>query len=88
MIFRHLLRFWGVSGDFWQALWNRVLNVVGEDAFTLWVYGPITIIVSIYWSVGMIFTLLDIFNRPSVIMKYKVQPGINEPVGTENLLQV
>jgi hypothetical protein len=36
---RHLQRFWGVSGNIWQALWDRLLDVIGEDLFTLWVYG-------------------------------------------------
>lgn len=36
---RHLQRFWGASGDFWQALWDRLLDVTGEDPFTFWVYG-------------------------------------------------
>lgn len=73
---------------FRQALWNRILDVVGEDAFTLWVYGPVVVPVSVFWSLGMIFTLLDIFNKPSGIMKYKVQPGMNEPVDIRKLLKV
>ena len=36
---RHLQRFWGASGDFWQAQWDRLLDVIGEDSFTFWVYG-------------------------------------------------
>jgi len=36
---RHLQRFWGASGDFWQAQWDRLLDVIGEDPFTFWVYG-------------------------------------------------
>ncbi|CAG2069152.1 unnamed protein product, partial [Timema podura] len=34
----HLQRFWGASGDFWQALWDRFLDTVGEDPITLWIY--------------------------------------------------
>lgn len=36
---RHLQRFWGASGDFWQAGWDRILDTVGEDPVTFWVYG-------------------------------------------------
>jgi hypothetical protein len=36
---RHLQKFWGASGDFWQSLWDRLLDVTGEDPFTFWVYG-------------------------------------------------
>jgi len=27
------------SGDFWKAQWGRLLDVIGEDSFTLYVYG-------------------------------------------------
>jgi hypothetical protein len=36
---RHLQRFWGASGDFWQAEWGRLLDVIEEDSFTFWMYG-------------------------------------------------
>lgn len=37
--FRHLQRFWGASGDFWQAQWDKILDRFGDDPVTLWVYG-------------------------------------------------
>jgi hypothetical protein len=40
---RHLQRFWGASGDFWQAQWDRLLDVIGEDSFTFWVYGKLNL---------------------------------------------
>ncbi|KAF2881730.1 hypothetical protein ILUMI_24427 [Ignelater luminosus] len=83
-----ILWFWTLFGNSWQGLWNTLLDVVEEDPITLWAYVPIAVIVCVYWSVGMVFTLLDIFNRPLAIMKYKVQPGMNEPVDTESLLKV
>lgn len=43
----HLQRFWGASGDFWQALWDQLLDVVGEDFTVLWVYGNKQIIVAV-----------------------------------------
>lgn len=36
---RHLQRLWGASGDFWQSLWDKVLNQIGDDEFTVYVYG-------------------------------------------------
>jgi hypothetical protein len=36
---RHLQRFWGASGNFCQAQWDGLLDVIGEDLFTFWVYG-------------------------------------------------
>lgn len=26
---RHLQRFWGASGDFWQAQWDKILDITG-----------------------------------------------------------
>lgn len=34
----HLQRFWGASGNFWQALWDSFLDDAGEDFTVLWVY--------------------------------------------------
>jgi len=36
---RLLQRFWGDSSDFWQTQWDRLLDVIGDDPFTLFVYG-------------------------------------------------
>lgn len=36
---RHLQRFWGASGDFWQAQWDKILDKLGDDPVTLWVHG-------------------------------------------------
>lgn len=38
---RHLQRFWGASGDFWQAQWDKILDKFGDDPVTLWVYGKL-----------------------------------------------
>uniref|UniRef100_A0A1B6C9F4 Fatty acid hydroxylase domain-containing protein n=2 Tax=Clastoptera arizonana TaxID=38151 RepID=A0A1B6C9F4_9HEMI len=84
----HLQRFWGASGDFWQAGWDQILDKVGEDPATFWIYGTIILTMSVYWFFGSIYTILDIVNKPSALRRYKIQPGTNEPVETSRLLQV
>lgn len=84
----HLQRFWGASGDFWQSLWDRLLDVTGEDPFTFWVYGTPILTIAVYWTFGGIYTLLDITNKPAILRKYKIQPGTNEPVDPKRLMQV
>ena len=42
----------------------------------------------LYWGVGSIYILMDYFNLPKWIRKYKVQPGTNEPVDTKRLISV
>ena len=42
----------------------------------------------LYWLVGSIYMFMDITNWPRWIRKYKVQPGINEPVDKKRLFTV
>ncbi|XP_046748628.1 fatty acid hydroxylase domain-containing protein 2 isoform X1 [Diprion similis] len=84
----HLQRFWGASGDFWQAQWDKILDTIGEDPVNLWVFGSMGLTLVVYWLVGGIYTLLDITNRPAALRRYKIQPGTNEPVDTRELCKV
>ncbi|XP_057665508.1 fatty acid hydroxylase domain-containing protein 2 isoform X2 [Diorhabda carinulata] len=84
----HCQRFWGASGDFWQAQWNKFLDIAGEDPFNLWVYGSLLITFGVYWLFGGIYTFMDVTNLPSVIRRYKIQPGTNEPVDNKKLMHV
>ncbi|XP_071857580.1 fatty acid hydroxylase domain-containing protein 2 isoform X3 [Bombus fervidus] len=84
----HLERFWGASGDFWQAQWDTILDTLGDDPLTLWVHGSLGLMFFVYWFFGGIYTILDITNRPAVLRKYKIQPGTNEPVDTRELCKV
>ena len=44
--------------------------------------------VAVYWLVGGIYTLLDVLNKPASLRRYKIQPGTNEPVDMNRLMQV
>jgi len=78
-------RHWGKSEDIWQARWDSLLDIIGDDPFTLWVIVPNLLIFVIFWTVGGFYTFLDVFNRPAFLRKYKVQPGSNEPVDISKL---
>ncbi|KAL0120260.1 hypothetical protein PUN28_008135 [Cardiocondyla obscurior] len=84
----HLQRFWGASGDFWQAQWDKILDKFGDDPVTLWVYGSLMLTFAVYWIVGGIYTILDITNWPVALRRYKIQPGTNEPVDKRELCKV
>ncbi|XP_026468974.1 fatty acid hydroxylase domain-containing protein 2 isoform X2 [Ctenocephalides felis] len=84
----HLQRFWGASGDFWQSRWERVLDVAGDDPFYFWVVYSTALTIVVYWSVGSIYTFLDVTNKPASLRKYKIQPGTNEPVDMKRLMKV
>nr|XP_018915402.1 PREDICTED: fatty acid hydroxylase domain-containing protein 2 [Bemisia tabaci] len=84
----HFQKFWGASGNFWQSGWDKILDHFGEDPFTYWYYGSLFVTVGVYWFIGGIYTLLDVFNRPNSLRCYKVQPGTNEPVDLKRILMV
>lgn len=84
----HCQRFWGASADFWQASWDQILDTMGEDPYMLWVYGTLAVNIAVYWMVGALYTIWDVTNKPGAIMRYKIQPGMNEPVNTKRLLKV
>ncbi|XP_046394002.1 fatty acid hydroxylase domain-containing protein 2 isoform X2 [Ischnura elegans] len=84
----HLQRFWGASGDFWQAQWDKLLDLIGDDYVTVYVFGSTFIAFFVYWFVGGIYTLLDLTNKPAALRRYKIQPGTNEPVDNKRLMKV
>ncbi|XP_053948541.1 fatty acid hydroxylase domain-containing protein 2 [Anastrepha ludens] len=84
----HLQSFWGASGDFWQAQWDKFIDKTGDDPMMLWVVGSTIFTMIVYWLVGGIYTFMDLTNRPAFLRKYKIQPGTNEPVESERLMKV
>ncbi|XP_013101107.2 fatty acid hydroxylase domain-containing protein 2 [Stomoxys calcitrans] len=84
----HLQSFWGASGDFWQAQWDKFIDITGDDPFMFWVFGTNIFTMLVYWLVGGIYTFMDITNCPAFLRKYKIQPGTNEPVERAKLLKV
>ncbi|KAK7063133.1 Fatty acid hydroxylase domain-containing protein 2 [Halocaridina rubra] len=82
----YLQHFWGASGNIWQQQWDKVLAIESNDRI-LYVYGTILIFGTTYWCLGGLYTFMDVTNFPKFLRKYKVQPGINEPVDTWNLLK-
>lgn len=42
----------------------------------------------IYWSFGLIYTVMDLTNKPKFLRRYKIQSNTNEPVDTKKLIKV
>lgn len=80
--------YWEDLGNYLQIKWELYLDTIGEDPIVLWIYSPCLITIIVYWSVGIIYTLLDIYNKPDAVRRYKVQPGTNEPVDMKKLIKV
>lgn len=65
-----------------------ILQFTGDDPMMLWVFGTTIFTMIVYWSVGGIYTFMDLTNRPACLRKYKIQPGTNEPVEAGRLMKV
>nr|XP_045613309.1 fatty acid hydroxylase domain-containing protein 2-like isoform X2 [Procambarus clarkii] len=83
----HLQHFWGASGNFWQHQWDKILRSFGDDSFVLLVYGTTIVSYIVYWTVGSIYTLVDLTNKPAFLKRYKIQPGTNEPIELKKLVK-
>ncbi|XP_055371188.1 fatty acid hydroxylase domain-containing protein 2 [Condylostylus longicornis] len=84
----YLQRFWGASGDFWQAQWDKFIDIAGEDQYLLWVVGTNIFTFIVYWFFGFLYTFMDVTNKPTYLRRYKIQPGTNEPVDNKRLMKV
>lgn len=38
-VFQWCKNFWLLAGEYRQGLWNRLLDIVGDDPVNLWTYG-------------------------------------------------
>lgn len=41
-----------------------------------------------YWSVSFMYAFMDFTQRPKFLMKYKIQPGRNEPLDMKKFIKV
>uniref|UniRef100_A0A1I8HYV7 Fatty acid hydroxylase domain-containing protein n=2 Tax=Macrostomum lignano TaxID=282301 RepID=A0A1I8HYV7_9PLAT len=78
-------RFWGASGDFWQSTFDTAYSFFGGTDASASLWGSIVITMTVYWSFNLLLILLDTFNWPEFLMRYKVQPDKNAPVDRRQL---
>ncbi|KAF2881733.1 hypothetical protein ILUMI_24430 [Ignelater luminosus] len=71
-----------------QRFWDKFLDTVGEDPITLWVYVSVILGTVLFWLAALGYTFLDLFAKPSSLMKYKIQPGVNEPVSSKQFFKL
>ncbi|EFX79387.1 hypothetical protein DAPPUDRAFT_319685 [Daphnia pulex] len=80
-------QFRAVVGVAAESKWITFLQLVGTDDWNLYVWGIVLSIQIPFWSVGILFAFLDYYNWPKWIMRYKIQPGTNEPVDLNKLTE-
>lgn len=61
---------------------------LGDDPFMLWVVYTQIVSIGLYWFVGSFYIFIDLTSKPSFLRKYKTQPGKNEPLEYEKLMEV
>jgi len=80
--------FTNAPGSPWQLLWDLILDTFGEDKFKLYVLGTFSVTSSTYLTVSLIYAAMDFTQQPKFLMKYKVQPGKNEPLTYKNFIKI
>ncbi|XP_042553547.1 fatty acid hydroxylase domain-containing protein 2 [Dipodomys spectabilis] len=83
----HLQRFWGASGYFWQAQWERILSTFGDKELILFFTGSGLIPALIFWAFSGILLVVDTTGKLNFISRYRIQVGKNEPVDPVKLRQ-
>uniref|UniRef100_A0A1A9WZA0 Fatty acid hydroxylase domain-containing protein n=1 Tax=Glossina brevipalpis TaxID=37001 RepID=A0A1A9WZA0_9MUSC len=71
---------WYQWGKLLQNKWTTFLDSAGDDPVTIWIIIPFILLIINFWLYAGIFTLVDLTNKPHFLRKYKIQPGVNEPV--------
>lgn len=69
---RYFQRFWNASSDFSQSQWDKIAYAFGYDKFNIIVYGSFILTSSVYWIIGLLYTLIDLM-KPAFLIKYKIQ---------------
>lgn len=82
-----VFNFWSEIRNVLQAQWDKFLVVTGaeEDDYRLWFHGTVLLTTTLFWTIGLLFIIIDKTGRPKFMQKYKIQPGTNEPVEEERL---
>ncbi|XP_059030102.1 fatty acid hydroxylase domain-containing protein 2 isoform X3 [Mustela lutreola] len=70
---RHLQRFWGASGYFWQAQWERLLSTFEGKEWALYIIGATQVPVLFFWAFNGLLLVVDTTGKPNFISRYRIQ---------------
>ena len=56
----------------WMELWKMLINAFGDNAYVMYVYGNLAVLLVVYWIPVLFYTLIDVF-QPHFLYQYKVQ---------------
>lgn len=62
------------SQSIWQRMWNKIVDEFGDDPETFTVWFMLGYAYSLYWILGIIFTLMEESGKPEGLKEFKIQP--------------
>uniref|UniRef100_F7C783 Fatty acid hydroxylase domain containing 2 n=1 Tax=Ornithorhynchus anatinus TaxID=9258 RepID=F7C783_ORNAN len=83
----HLQRFWGASGYFWQAQWEKLFHAFEGKEWILFYLGATLIPTLCFWGFNALLLVVDTTGKPNFIARYRIQEGKNDPVDPGKLRQ-
>ncbi|XP_077976349.1 fatty acid hydroxylase domain-containing protein 2-like [Styela clava] len=66
---------WIDSRKFCQNQWKSVLNWIGEDEITIYLWIPVFLTSVPYWICNLPLLAMDMTGKPSFLYQYKIQEG-------------
>jgi len=82
----HVASIWGYAREYvWQNLWDKLLDIVGDDPFTVMFWGSYCMTSLAFWPLGLLYLMCDLSLTPQWMRQYKIQPGTNEPIDRNKL---
>uniref|UniRef100_A0A336L740 CSON001212 protein n=1 Tax=Culicoides sonorensis TaxID=179676 RepID=A0A336L740_CULSO len=66
--------------DYHHMSFNRCYGILGDNPLILWTIGLNLFTATVYWIGAVFYLILDYIDKPKWLAKYKIMPGVNEPV--------
>lgn len=66
--------------NFWSNSWNKFIDYAEDDRVFCYVWATSFYTIVLYWTVGALFIILDVTNKPEFFRKYKTQPEAHVPL--------
>lgn len=59
--------------NIWQCLWNKILDVFGDnkEIYSVWLINSYSYL--LYWTFGVIILLAEVYKKPKTLMNFKIQ---------------
>lgn len=70
----HVANEWSSLGLRMQSRWERILDLIGDDSFYLYVYGMNVWNIILYWFVGLTYLMVETCTWPKWLQLFKIQP--------------